>query len=99
MRKPAAEDDEVVGVIHDMGFEGLAAALVSPVPEEAVHVAVGEQGADNPTLRGTAGPPLPAAQAPPAIRVRLLDRCLEPQLNEAQDMTIDDSRRDRAKEL
>jgi site-specific DNA recombinase len=60
------------------------------------------RGDDSPlrrALRGTEGASLAAAHAPPTIRVRLLDRCLEPQFDEAQDMTINDPRRDRAKEL
>ena len=94
IRVATAEDDEVIGIIHDMGSERLAALLVSPVPEEAVHVAVGEQGADHPALRGAAGVLLAAAHTPLSIRARLLDRCLEPQLDQAQDMAVDDPRRD-----
>jgi hypothetical protein len=44
---PAAEDDEVIGVIHDSGLEALTTSLAPPVPEKAVHVAVGQQRADH----------------------------------------------------
>ncbi len=80
-------------------MKGLTAALVSPVPEEAVHVAVGQQGADDPALRRAAGALLAAAHAPSPLRVRFLDRCLEPHLDEAQDMAVDDPCRDRTKQF
>jgi hypothetical protein len=50
-------------------------------------------------LRRTALAPFAAAHAPPPIRIRFLDWCLEPQFEQAQHMTIDDPRRDRAKQL
>ena len=77
---------------HDARF---TAALVSPVPEKTVHVAVGEQWADHPALRRTAGALLAAANAPPSIRVRFLDRCLEPRLDQALNMAVDEPGRDR----
>ena len=52
-------------------------------------------GRHHPALRCAAGALLPSAQAPPSVRVRLLDRCLEPQLDQTQDMTIDDPCSDR----
>src|SRR5689334_14356068 len=55
LRISAAEDDKVVGIIHDMRSVGFTAALVPPVPEKTVHVAVGEQWANHPALRRTAG--------------------------------------------
>src|ERR1700722_6922022 len=67
LRMPAAEDDEVVGIVHDVRSAGFTAALVSPVPEEAVHVAVGGQRADSPALRRTAGALLAATHAPPSV--------------------------------
>jgi hypothetical protein len=39
----AAENDEVVSIVHDMSAKHLTAFLLPPVPEEAVHIAVGEQ--------------------------------------------------------
>jgi site-specific DNA recombinase len=50
-------------------------------------------------LRCTALAPFAAAHAPPPVRVRFLDRCLEPLLQRAQHMAIDNPRRDRAKQL
>ena len=50
---------------------------------------------DHPALRRAAGTLLAATHAPPSIRVRFLDRCLEPRLDQAQDMAVDDPRRDR----
>jgi hypothetical protein len=41
------EEDEVVGVVQYMGPESLAASPVAPEPKEAVHVAIGQQGADH----------------------------------------------------
>src|SRR4051794_23795409 len=78
VRMSAAENDEVVSIVHDMSAKHLTAFLLPPVPEEAVHIAVGEQWADHPALRSAAGALLAAAHAPPPIRVRFLDRCLEP---------------------
>src|SRR5512147_458218 len=50
-RAASAQDREVVGVGDHMGTIGLAAAGVPPVLQEAVHVQVGEQRADDPALR------------------------------------------------
>src|ERR1700679_145328 len=63
-RVSATEDEKVVGIIHDMRSVCFTAPLVSPVPEKAVHVAVGEQRADHPALRRSTGTLLAAAHAP-----------------------------------
>jgi site-specific DNA recombinase len=52
-------------------------------------------GRHHPALRRTAGALLAATHAPPSIRVRFLDRRFEPRLDQAQDMAVDDPRRDR----
>ena len=60
-RVSATEDDKVVGIVHDMRSVRFTAPLVSPVPEKAVHVAVGEQWADHPALRRSTGTLLAAS--------------------------------------
>src|SRR3954468_7485259 len=51
-RVSAAEDDEVVGIVHDMRFVGVTTALVTPVPEKAVHVSVSQQRAGHSSHNG-----------------------------------------------
>jgi site-specific DNA recombinase len=50
---------------------------------------------DYPALRCTAGAVFATAHAPSSIRIRLLNRCLEPEFDQAQDMPIDDPCRHR----
>jgi site-specific DNA recombinase len=51
-------------------------------------------GRHHPTLRRATGALLATAHSSPSIQVRFLDRCLEPRLDQAQDMAVDDPRRD-----
>ncbi len=88
IRMSAAEDDKVVGIIHDPGLEPLIASAGPPMAEEAVDVTVGQQGADHPTLWRAAGTALSADHPPLPSSVRFLDRRLEPEFNQAQDIPI-----------
>jgi hypothetical protein len=90
-RTTAAEDDEVVGVGDNMGTESFAASAETPVLQEPVHVDVGEQRAGDPTLRCAAHVALAADDPPLPVAVPLLDRRLEPHLDEGQHLPIDDA--------
>src|SRR5262245_420991 len=90
-RATAAEDDEVVGIIDDVGPVCLAPSRRAPVLQETVHVQVGEQRACDPTLRCAAGAALAAQHAPAPVAIPLLDRCLEPHLDEGQDVPVNDT--------
>jgi hypothetical protein len=94
LRVTAAEDDEVIGVGDNMGFVDRTPFASSPVFQETIHVDVGQRRADNTALRRAAGAMSPTAHASLAVVVHLLDRCLEPHLDEAQDIVIDDASRD-----
>src|SRR6185437_8748398 len=58
---------------------------------EAIHVDVSQHRTDNTTLRSAAAAASSAAHASLAIIIPLLDRRLEPHLNEVQDIPIDDA--------
>ena len=91
----ATEDDKVIGIVHHLGAEPCALPGDPPVLQKAVHVERGEQRRNNPALRGSPCAPPAARHAPLAIPVGLLDRCLEPQFDQAQDVAIDDPARSR----
>src|SRR4029077_8210700 len=63
-RRVLAEDDEVIGVIDDVGTECLAAAGESPMLEETVHIDVGKQRTRDPALRRAARAVLAAPHVP-----------------------------------
>src|SRR5512145_850193 len=90
-RTTAAEDDEVVGIGDDMGTERLAASAATPVLEEPVHIDVGEQRARDTALRRAASVTLAATDPPLPVAIPLLDRRLEPHLDEGQNVPIDDA--------
>src|SRR5689334_12528440 len=77
-----------VGGFH---FPSDAPPAQSPVLQEAIHVDVSQHRTDNATLRSTAAAASSAAHASLAIITPLLDRRLEPHLDEAQDIPIDDA--------
>ena len=89
-RVSATEDDKVIGIVHHLGAEPCALPGDPPVLQKAVHVERGEQRRNNPALRGSPCAPPAARHAPLAIPAGLLDRCLEPQFDQAQDVAIDD---------
>src|SRR5216683_3232607 len=60
-RRPAAEDDEVIGIGDDPGLVGLAPSRCTPMLQEPVHVQIGEQWAYHPSLRRAAGTALTAS--------------------------------------
>ena len=90
-RTTAAEDDEVVGIGDDMGTERFAASALTPMLQEPVHVDVGEQRARDAALRRAAPVALAANDPPLSVAIPLLDRRLEPHLDEAQDVAIHDA--------
>ena len=100
-RVSAAEDDEVVGIGDDMGAERLAASGQPPMLQEAVHVQVRKHRTDDTTLRRAARAALASRHAPLALTIaaRLLDRCLQPHLDQPKHMPIDDAARHRFEEL
>ena len=82
-----------------MGAERFAGAALTPVLQEPVHVDVGEQRARDAALRRAARVALAADHAPGSVGVTLLDRCLEPHLDEAQDVAIHDTPGHRLEEV
>ena len=95
----AAEDDEVVGVIDDVGAESLAASAATPMLQETVHVDHGEHWADDPALRRAAHVALAAAHAPSSVAVPFLDRRFQPQLDQLQHVPVDDASGHRFEEV
>ena len=67
--------------------------------QEAVHVEVGEQRADHAALRRAAAAAFATRHAPGPVAVTLLDRCLEPQLDQPQHVAVDDAPRHRPHQL
>ena len=98
-RVTAAEDDEVVGIGDDVGPIGDAPSARTPVLQEAVHVEVGQQRADDAALRRAASAAFAARHAPRPVAVTLLDRRLEPQLDQPQHVPVDDAPRHRLHEV
>src|SRR5688572_1185609 len=74
-----------------MGTKRFATSASTPVLQEPVHVDVGEQRARDAALWRAARVALAANDPPLPVAVPLLDRCLEPHLDEGQDVPIDDA--------
>jgi len=64
---------------------------LSPIPQEAIHVGVGQRRADHPALRSTTAAVPAAAHASLPITIPFFDWRLEPHFDEAQDVSIDDA--------
>src|SRR5208337_2822761 len=91
LRVSAAENDEVVGVVHQMGAERRAASSRPPMLQKAVHVEVGQHRADHAALRRAPPVPLAPDQSPSSLAVPLFDRDTQPQLDQAQHVRVADS--------
>src|SRR5262249_44478395 len=87
-RTTAAEDDEVVSVGDNVSTEGFATTTLTPVLQEPVHVDVGQQWARHATLGRAALVPFAANHPPLPVAIPLLDRCLQPQLDQPQHGTV-----------
>src|SRR3954454_3417167 len=98
-RIPLAEDDEVIGIVDDVRTERLAAAAASPMLEEAVHVDVGKQRARDTALRSAAFAGLAPTRAPLPLAIPLLDRRLQPQLDQPQHVPVGDPAGHRLQEV
>ena len=82
-----------------MGMERCVPSGLPPVFQEAIHVDVGQHWANHPTLRRAAGAMPTAAHASLAITITFLDRCLEPQFDEAQHIAVHDTPGNRFEKL
>src|SRR5215471_9415412 len=90
-RFAATENHEVIRVVHYMGIELLSPFGVPPTLQQTVHVQVGEHGAGHSTLRSPAVAILPSRQPTLPVLLPLLDRGLQPHLNQTQHIPIDNS--------
>src|SRR5712692_5009492 len=63
-RFPATQDHEIVRVVDHSGLELVPPFGVPPALQQTVHVQVGEQRTDHPTLRSSAVAILPTRQPP-----------------------------------
>src|SRR5258708_1744179 len=73
-RAAAAEDDEVISVRNDVRSERFTASGEPPMLQEPIHVHVGQQRADNATLRRAARAALASGRASRSITIPVLDR-------------------------
>src|SRR5688572_22346800 len=92
-RVTAAKDNEVVGIDDDVSPIGRTPFARAPMPQETVHVEVGEQRADHAALRRAAAAAFATRHAPRSVTITLLDRCLEPQLDQLQHVPVDNAPR------
>src|SRR5580692_1633 len=95
----AAEDNEVIGVRDDLRPERFTASGQPPMLQEPVHVQVGQQRTDDTTLRRAALAPFASSQAPSSVSIPLLNRRLQPQLDEPQHFAVDDAARHTTQQL
>ena len=87
-RGSAAQDDEVVGVGDDPGSESRAGLAGVPVAQEAVHVDVGQERAQDAALRRPVLALLASRHAPPSSIVPLFDGRFQPHLDQMQHMAV-----------
>src|SRR5215469_11262238 len=90
-RFPATQNHEIIREIHDMSVKLLSPFGLPPTLQQTVHVQIGEHWAGHPTLRSPAVAILPPRQPTLSVLVPLLDRGLQPHLNQTQHIPIDDS--------
>src|ERR1700724_3188298 len=88
-RAAATENHEIIGVVDHLSSENLTPPGDPPVLQKTVHVQVGEQGTDNTALWGSTGASLPTADPRFPVFVPLLDRNLQPHLDQTQQVPID----------
>src|SRR5438128_2572781 len=100
-RISATEDDEVVGIGDHLRTEHLATSGQPPMLQEAVHVQVRKHRTGDTALRRAARAALASRHAPLAFTTptRLLDRRLQPHLDQPKHMPIDDAARHRFEKL
>src|SRR5689334_11700616 len=95
----AAEDDEVIGIRDDLRSKRFTASSEPPMLQESVHVQVGQQRTNDAALRRAAPAPLTSAHAPLSISIPLLNRRLQPQLDEPQHSAVDNAARHTTQKL
>src|SRR3954451_19866592 len=98
-RVTAAENDEVVRIIDNMCVPGFASAGLAPVFQEAVHVDVRDQRADDAALRHATSVGLATLHAPLPIPIGRFDRRHEPLFDQRQHVAIDEAASDREHQL
>src|SRR5438445_2335546 len=100
-RMSATEDDEVVGIGDHLRTERLATSGQPPMLQEAVHVQVRKHRTGDTALRRAARSALASRHAPLAFTTPtgLLDRHLQPHLDQPKHMPIDDAARHRFEKL
>src|SRR5579871_1929638 len=87
-RTTATEDHEIIGIVDDLGLKNLTPSGDPPVLQKTVHVQVGEQGTNDSALWCATGAVSPTAHPPFAVLVPLLDRHLQPHLDQMQHVPI-----------
>src|SRR5215469_10910739 len=91
----ARKDHEIVCVVDDLRLKGLSPSGDPPILQEPIHVQVGEQGTDHPTLRSSAGVALASRPASIPLLIPLFNRNFKPRLDQTQQVPIDDAPGDR----
>ena len=86
----AREDDEVIGIVDDLGTQPVTLPAQPPVLQKAVHVEQGEQWREGAPLGNTAPALLAPAHTPLTIPAGFLDRRPEPEFDQAQHVPVDD---------
>src|SRR5205823_8531474 len=81
----------IIGVVDDLGLKSLTPSGDSPIFQKAVHVQVCEQGTNYSALRCSAGALLPSTHPPTAALIPLVNRALQPHLDQTQHIPIDNS--------
>ena len=82
-----------------MRAERLAASRQAPMLQEPVHVDDGEQRTGDPTLGCATRVAPAAAHAPFPVAIPVLDRHLQPQLDQPQHIAVDDTAGHRSQEV
>ena len=90
-RTTATEDHEIIGVVDHLGSKHPTPSSDPPVLQKTVHIQVGEQRTDHTTLRSSTGAAFPPTDSRFAIFIPLLNRNLQPHLDQMQHVPIDNS--------
>src|SRR6185437_770284 len=87
-RMSATENHEIIRVVHHLSLKRLSPSSDSPVLQKTVHVQIRQQGTDDSALRCATGAAFPAANPPVTALVPLLNRNLQPHLDQMQHVPV-----------
>src|SRR5271168_4367897 len=84
----ATENYEIIRVVHHLSLENFTPPGDPPILQKSVHIQVSQQGTDDSALWCATGATLPSTNPRFAVLVPLLNRHLQPHLDQMQHVPI-----------